>query len=156
MIDLVAETTKTLRAIPVVLPALVAGLDPEQARARPASEEWSAVEVVAHLRDVEAHALARVRRMLTEDDPHLPGFDQEQLARDSNYRSFDLHQTLGEYLALREEHLRLLDSLTPQDWERTGRHEAHGQVTIASYEVHVAAEEVDHLAQIARLLPHST
>jgi hypothetical protein len=34
--------------------------------------------------------------------------------------------------------------------ERSGRHGQHGELTV--YETHVAAEEVDHLAQIARLL----
>lgn len=36
--------------------------------------------------------------------------------------------------------------------ERTGRHGQHGELTIELYEPRVAAEEVDHLAQIARPL----
>lgn len=37
-------------------------------------------------------------------------------------------------------------------WHRVGIHGTHGRMTIERYEMHVAAEEVDHLAQIARLL----
>jgi hypothetical protein len=37
-------------------------------------------------------------------------------------------------------------------WERSGRHGEHGELTVELYETHVAAEEIDHLAQIARLL----
>ena len=53
---------------------------------------------------------------------------------------------------LRREHLAVLEGLDGLAWERTGRHGEHGQLTMELYETHVAAEEVDHLAQIARLL----
>lgn len=152
MINPVDETMKTLRAVPPVLIALVAGLDSGQARRRPAPDEWSVVEVVAHMRDVETHALTRVRRMVAEDDPYLPAFDQDQVAQDSAYRDLPLPETLHRYLHPREQHLHLLAELGPESWQRTGRHENHGPVTIAGYEVHVAAEEIDHLAQIARLV----
>jgi hypothetical protein len=39
-----------------------------------------------------------------------------------------------------------------QGWELTGQHGEHGAVTVELYETHVAAEEVEHLAQVARLL----
>lgn len=35
---------------------------------------------------------------------------------------------------------------------RVGRHGEHGRVTIENYEAHCAANDVDHLAQIARTL----
>jgi hypothetical protein len=53
---------------------------------------------------------------------------------------------------LRRQHLAVLEGLDGPGWERTGRHGEHGEVTIELYATHVAAEEVDHLAQIARLL----
>jgi hypothetical protein len=152
VIDAQAETLKTLRAVPPILRALVDGLDEEQARRRPSADEWSVVEVVAHMRDVEQHALHRVRRMLTEENPHLAAFDHEAYARDRKYGDLPLQPTLGEYVELRDTHLDLLTGLDPDGWQRPGSHEVHGAVTVASYEVHVAAEEVDHLAQISRLL----
>jgi hypothetical protein len=53
---------------------------------------------------------------------------------------------------LRRQHLGLLEALDASGWERTGRHGQHGTMSVELYETHVAAEEVDHLAQIARLL----
>lgn len=152
MIDDVAETLKTLRAIPTVRRALVGQLDDEQARRRPSDDEWSVVEAVAHMRDVERHALQRVRRMVTEETPELPAFDHEDYVRLGNYVELPLQPTLKEYMQVRQEHLDLLGGLSPDDWRRPGHHEVHGAVTVAGYEVHVAAEEVDHLAQISRLL----
>jgi hypothetical protein len=71
MLDRRAEIVKTLRATPVVVQALVAGVEQDQLRRRPAMGEWAIIEVVAHLADTEERALARVRRMLAEDSPFL-------------------------------------------------------------------------------------
>jgi hypothetical protein len=53
---------------------------------------------------------------------------------------------------LRREHLAVLEGLDGPGWQRAGRHGEHGELTVELYETHAAAEEVDHLAQISRLL----
>jgi len=45
--------------------------------------------------------------------------------------------------------------LHPHTKQRSGRHEAAGDLTVQLYEAHVASEDVDHLAQIARLISRS-
>jgi hypothetical protein len=52
---------------------------------------------------------------------------------------------------LRRQHLAELEALGRSGWARTVRHGEHGELSVELYETHVAAEEVDHLAQIARL-----
>ena len=152
MLDRRAEIMKTLRATPVVLGALVAGVDEAGLRRRPGPGEWAIIEVVGHLADTEERALGRVPRMLAEDDPQLEPFDQEALAVERRYLDLDLQEELVRLERLRGQHLAVLETLDPRGWERTGRHGEHGQMTVELYETHVAAEEVDHLAQIARLL----
>jgi DinB superfamily len=152
MLDRRVEIIKTLRATPVVLRALVAGVDEGQLRRRPAPGEWAIIEVVGHLADTEERALGRVRRMLAEDDPKLEPFDQEALAAQGRYLELDLQAELACLDQLRGQHLAVLERLDAPAWERTGRHGEHGTMSVELYETHVAAEEVDHLAQIARLL----
>jgi hypothetical protein len=152
MLDRRQEIMKTLRATPVVLRALVAGVDEAGLRRRPAPREWAIIEVVGHLADTEERALGRVRRMLAEDDPQLEPFDQEALAIQRRYLDVDLQEELARLEELRGQHLAVLETVDPQGWERTGRHGEHGQMTVELYETHVAADEVDHLAQVARLL----
>jgi hypothetical protein len=152
MLDRRVEIIKTLRATPVVLRALVEGVEDDRLRRRPAPGEWAIIEVVGHLADTEERALARVRRMLAEQDPELAPFDQEALAEERHYLGLELANELARLGRLRAEHLALLVGLDGASWERTGRHGEHGDMSVALYESHVAAEEVDHLAQIARLL----
>jgi len=138
MLERRGEIMKTLRATPVVLRALVAGVDEAGLRRRPAPGEWAIIEVVAHLADTEQRALGRVRRMLAEDDPHLEPFDQEALPVQRRYLDLDLPEELARLEQLRREHLAVLEGLDGLAWERTGRHGEHGQMTVELYEMHVA------------------
>ena len=147
------ETLKILRSSPVVLRSLVRGLDVAAWRRRPAEGEWAAVEVVAHLADSDERAAARVRRMLAEDDPALPGYDQDELARKRRYIEMDPAEALDRFERVRAEHVALLEGLDDAGWRRTGVHGEQGPVDVELYEMHGAAEDVDHMAQIARLLP---
>lgn len=151
MLDLHEEILKSMRACPVILSRLVAGLDSGQLRHRPAPGEWAVIEVVAHMADVDERAHARLRRMLLEDNPLLPAFDQEALAEERGYIEMDLVGELARYQQTRAAHVADLEMLDPGQWRRPGRHEDAGDLSVELYEAHVASEDVDHLAQIARL-----
>jgi DinB family protein len=122
MLERRVEIIKTLRATPVVLRALVDGVDEAGLRRQPGPGEWAVIEVVAHLADTEERALGRVRRMLAEDNPELAPFDQEALAIQRHYLELDLEGELARLEQLRRQHLTVLDTLDAANWERTGRH----------------------------------
>ena len=152
MYDERAELLDAYRATPPILRALLRGVDADTARTRTDRDGWSIVEVVAHLGDAEERALGRVRRMVREDDPALPGYDEAALAVERRYREQDLGEALGRFQALRAEHVAELAALAPDGWSRTGRHEEVGAITVQSLTAHMAAHDAVHLAQIARLL----
>ena len=52
--SLLVEARRELARLPAVLEALLAGVDPSDARTRPATDEWSPVEILCHLRDEES------------------------------------------------------------------------------------------------------
>ena len=84
-------------------------------------------------------------------NPELAAFDQEALAEQRHYLELDVEEELARLEELRRQHLAELEALDGSGWARTGRHGEHGELSVELYETHVAAEEVDHLAQIARL-----
>jgi hypothetical protein len=129
MLERRQEILKTLRAAPVVLQALVDNVDDARLRRRPAAGKWAIIGVVAHLADTEEQALARVRRMLAEQDPELAPFDQEALAEQGHYLDLDLEEELARLEQLRAEHLALPSRLDGPSWERTGRHGEHGDMS---------------------------
>jgi hypothetical protein len=147
------EILKVLRGTPIVLRRLVRGLDEETWRRRPADGEWAIVEVVAHVGDTDERALGRIRRMLDEDDPVLPGYDQEALAVERRYMEMDPEEALERFEQIRREHLGVLEGLDEAGWSRRGTHAEQGPMDVLLYEHHVAGEDVDHMAQIARMVP---
>ena len=152
MYDSRQEIMKALRATPVILRALVSSLTDEELRRRPQPDEWSAIEVVCHLADTDERALARLRRMLDEDNPFLPGYDQDELARIGRYIERNLAEELDRFERSREDHVRELGWLEDDGWRRPGVHGEQGPMTVELYESHCAGEDADHLAQIARLV----
>ena len=141
------------RAAPEMLGALLTGCTEEEARsARGGDEDWSVVEVVCHLRDAEERGLERMRAMRDEDDPVIPAYDQEQWARERNYQGQDLRAALDGYTRIKRQHLAELEALPAEAWERTGRHEEQGTITISAHTAHIVSHDASHAAQIARQL----
>jgi len=151
--DIPQDLLDAFRAAPVTLEELLR--DCTQARARAArggDENWSVVEVIYHLRDAEERGLERTRAMRDEDDPFLPAFDQDAWARERNYAAGDLREAFAAFLRLRAQHVAELAALPPAAWERTGRHEEQGRITITAHTLHLVSHDAVHAAQIARQL----
>jgi uncharacterized damage-inducible protein DinB len=151
--DTRADLLGALAATPDVLDALLGDLDPAVARAAPGIDgAWSAVEVAYHLRDAEEMAVERVRRMLDEDEPLLPGYDQEALAVQRDYAGAVAADVLAAFRTHRERQLTQVRALAPEAWARGGRHEQAGPITIEGYLAHLVAHDAQHLGQVARAI----
>src|SRR5262245_8048659 len=140
MYDIPKDLLDAFRAAPEVLTTLLRGVTQEQAQAaRGGDENWSVVEVVCHLRDAEERGIERMRAMRDQHDPPLPGYDQEQWARERNYAAANLRDALEAFLRLRSIHVAELAALSPQEWERTGQHAEQGQITISAHTLHLVS-----------------
>jgi hypothetical protein len=147
------ELLKTLRAGPLILSKLIRGLDDAAVRRRPGEGEWAIVEVVGHLGDTEERAIGRLQRMLDEEEPFLPAYDPERLAAEHRYIELEIAPALDRFERLRADHLAALETLGDAGWRRVGRHEENGRMTVQLQAAHIAGEDGNHLAQIARLIP---
>src|ERR687884_719000 len=104
-----------LRSLPNELDDLLSDLDEETFRWRPIPNKWSIKEIMCHLRDVEREAyLYRYRKMLSEENPFLPNFDQDRAAYERDYINQDAGAALAEFKRLREETIRTLESAPPE------------------------------------------
>ena len=111
MYDVPQDLLDAFRASPAVYTALLEGVTQEEAtQAKGGDENWSVVEVMCHLRDAEERALERTRAMRDQDNPFMPGYDQDEWARERNYASQDLHQAFHDFLSLRAQHNAALHS----------------------------------------------
>jgi hypothetical protein len=156
MYDIPKDLLDAFRATPATLEALLRDCTQERAAAaRGGDEDWSVVEVICHLRDAEERGLERMRAMRDHDEPFIPAFDQEQWAHERNYAAADLRAALAAFLRFRAQHVAELAALSPDAWERAGRHEEQGRITISSHTLHLVSHDAIHTAQVARQLAQS-
>jgi hypothetical protein len=89
------ELIETLARTPEAIANLAGELSDENLRHRNSAEEFSAIENVCHLRDLEVEGYTtRINRILNEDHPSLPDIDGGRLAIERNYNDQDLDEAL--------------------------------------------------------------
>jgi uncharacterized damage-inducible protein DinB len=143
--DLVAP----LAATPDLVAALAAGLDADTLGRRPAPEEWSMKEVLAHLMELDSRLfLPRFRLMGTEDAPRFQAFDPVAWAAERDRREGRFEDDLATFRRARAETLAYLATLPPGAAERPGLSGFFGPLTLAQYVTHMADHDLEHLAQM--------
>jgi hypothetical protein len=123
-----------------------AGLD----RAPTDDDGWTPRQVVHHLADSEAMAYTRLRRLVADDEPTIQGYDEPVWAQRLHYDR-PIEPSLAVMKAVRDSSLQLLESLTPEDWSRTGTHSESGAYSVEEWVRIYASHPHDHAEQIRRV-----
>lgn len=122
--------TDEYAAGPALLRKAVAGMSREQVLARPIEGKWSTLEVVCHLADFEVVFVDRLTAVIAEDEPTLPGRDEQRYAARLAYQDRDLNEELRLIEVCRSRVARILQTLTEVDLARVGRHTEAGPLTL--------------------------
>src|SRR5262245_57226508 len=114
----VEQLLTMLAATPPRLAALTAGVAPAQLRTPPASDEWSATEVLAHLRACADMWGNAIMAMLAEDRPILRAVNPRTWIKQTNYCELEFHPSLQAFTTQRAALLAVLEPLPPAGWAR--------------------------------------
>lgn len=139
---------KALREAAHELDAQLWGLDEADLRWRPSDDGWSLKEIAAHLRDCEEHFLQALEAIVMEHEPRIAALDADALVLERDYREIDIYDTLEQLSDMRQ---RAVMILWQEDWQRTGRHQYLGPVTIARLAHDQSQHDLEHLWQARRL-----
>ena len=141
-----------LRRAPGWLVSAVSGLSPGQITWKPSPAEFSILENVAHMHDIEREGyLQRVRRILEEDHPRLPDIDGNRLAVERHYSLRDLGTELDGFAAARAGTLEILERVPAEGWLRQADLETVGVVTLERLVEMLVEHDRGHLDDIARV-----
>lgn len=142
------EIVAALAAFPDELARAIASEDDPEALMRPASDGgWGVVEILPHLRDWEAIYFERMEKILAEEHPYLPGYDDALWSIERDYRGQDPQQTFAAFRELRERTIDLLRSLPAEGWARTGEHGYYGSISLQWLGNHIVDHDQEHLQQ---------
>jgi hypothetical protein len=141
-----------VRATPERLRALLADVTAEDAQRPSAPGEWSARDIVVHLRVDEAIFAPRILLMAVVENPLLQEIDPLVLAQRTGFLEDDLGTTLVAFALRRAELVGLLERLDADGWQRQGIHQVNGVQTIAEIAALLAGHDAEHLAQIESVL----
>jgi hypothetical protein len=124
------------------------GITPEELD-RSADGGWTPREIVHHLADSEMMSAIRIRRLLTEEEPVIHGYDEQAFARMLT-TDRPIEPSLQAMRWARETTAQLLERMTEEDWRRVGTHTESGPYTAEKWLTIYAVHAHDHAAQIKR------
>lgn len=133
---------EALRASPEQIAELISSLPPSAHAWQPAPEEWSVAQTVAHLAAAEAPFEARLRRILAENNPHLPYFGPDVAKPEADA---PLEILVARFRANRDQLLNFISELSLDDWQRPAVHETMGATTFALQVQNLINHDVEHI-----------
>lgn len=104
--------------------------------------EWSIKEVMGHMNDVERVFAYRLLRVSRNDPTPLPGFEQDDYVRESNFGNCSLADLIQEFEFLRRANILAIRNMTDDSTLRRGT--ASGSAISARGLIYMLAGHVAH------------
>ncbi len=132
---------------------LLSIVPPDKIDVPPAPGEWTARQLLVHLADLELIGGVRLRRILAEDHPRLPRYDENTWSARLDYEGSSPEEAIPLMLALRMWAIARLRRATPGEWQRTCIDEGQNgrELTLAEF-LSSYLDHVDrHVGQLRRI-----
>lgn len=140
---------------PVNLRAAIKGLSEVQLDTPYRPEGWTVRQVIHHLPDSHINSYVRFKLALTEDEPTIKPYAEDRWAELADTKATPVEVSLTLLDSLHDRWVRLLRSLTPEDWKRTFRHPELGPMTLEKTLALYAWHGKHHVAHITTLRDRS-
>jgi uncharacterized damage-inducible protein DinB len=138
---------------PANLRAAVTGLSEAQLDTPYRAGGWTVRQVVHHVPDSHMNSYMRFKLALTENEPTIKPYAEDRWAELSDTKLTPIEVSLTLLESLHDRWVRLLRSMTEDDWKRTFRHPQLGVVdlekTLALYAWH-GRHHVAHITELRK------
>lgn len=143
-LDDIARTPNNLRAA-------IQGLSEAQLDTPYRPGGWTVRQVTHHVPDSHMNAYIRFKLALTENDPTIKPYAEDRWAELADTKNTPIEVSLTMLDSLHDRWVRLLRSMTPEDWQRTFRHPEMGAMTLEKTLALYAWHGRHHVAHITAL-----
>jgi hypothetical protein len=121
-------------------------------RRKPAPAEWSVLELLGHLVDAEIVMSGRFRWTVSQDQPPLLGYDQDQWVARLRHNDDQPDELLALFAAVRAANLRLWRQSSADDRQRVAMHAERGPESYDLMFRMLAGHDRFHLNQMRETL----
>jgi len=128
----IAETLELLRSLPASVSTY-----------RYAPEKWSVNQLIGHVIDSERLFAGRALRFARNDPTPLPGFEQDDYARNSTFEAYPLAELASELEAVRTSTIYLFRHMAEEAWTRRGVAN-NAEVSVRALAYIIAGHELHH------------
>ncbi len=150
----VEQILTLLQAAPSHIATLTADLTPSQLQATPAPDEWSATDLLAHLRACADMWGGAILHIIQEDHPTFTAQNPVSWIKKTNYRTLPFAESFKAYQAQRQDLCAALQALSEKEWARTATVTVWNTTyerSIFFYGQWLARHERTHLKQFAQI-----
>ena len=140
---------------PAKLRAAIKNLSESQLDTPYRSGGWTVRQVVHHVPDSHLNSYVRFKLALTEDEPTIKAYAEDRWAELADTKTTPLEVSLTLLDSLHDRWMRLLRSMTPEQWKRTFRHPDLGPMTLEKTLALYAWHGRHHVAHITALRERS-
>lgn len=148
------NSIQILDSTPDVLHSLLSKLPEDLVIANEGNDSWSPYDIIGHLIHGEkTDWIDRVKIILSEySDKNFSSFDRTAHFSKSKHKS--INDLLSEFKNLRLNNIRTLKDLDlkERDFDKEGIHPEFGKVTLSQLLSAWVVHDLDHLAQISRVI----
>jgi hypothetical protein len=149
------EVHQTLSNTSVELASLFWDIPPEKQLNKPSSDEWSALEILVHLRqvsDVYAHRVKRVMTNETDDLIRLKDYDENKLLSKITLADETAKSNINEFMNSRSDLLNRISLIDKSEWKKKlASHEIHGELTLLELLIPLADREIKFLKKLEQI-----
>ncbi len=114
------------------------------------TEQWSALEYGAHVRDVYGLFAERVTKMLKKKNPQFANWDQDLVAIDENYRDQDANKVAYGLAVNAGKVADIYDRLRDDEWNRTGQRSDGATFTVESIGRYLLHDVEHHVVDVEK------
>ena len=143
---------ETLKDTPRIVSQLTTDLQSAQTTWKPSAEEFSVLENVCHLADLEREGYGvRIARLIAEDAPFMQDFNGGRVAKERDYNRQDFSAALRDFTGAREEAVSAVRALSTEQLERSGTLEGTGTITLSRLLEMMREHDRSHLEELRSL-----
>jgi FMN phosphatase YigB (HAD superfamily) len=148
-------------ALPALLRATAANVDTYQRmnipieifKKRPKSDEWSIVEIISHMADVDLEVnIPRLQKIQTQSSPFIEAALTDQWAEERQYIKNDPIQEINRFVNIRKKLIEIIAEFNSDFWNKSVNHAIFGPTTVSELIKFIAQHDRIHISQIVNTL----